>query len=151
MYSIEILKLVSGEEIIGFVVPEANNSVKYNELVGNNKHSGIFERSNAVKGTTVAFACVLTEGAYVSRWISGEVSWRDLLSDKKEIPYVFIRDDALMFKITGDRISNFTLIRYKNLIAALSVWDLLDEHFEDHQFGTEEDSGDFDSTGQAVS
>ena len=148
---IQILKLSSGEEVIGYIMPEINTAVKYNILVDNGSHPGIFERSSPRKGVTIAFACVVGKGGLISkRWLRGEVLWSTLL-EKKEIPYVFVPDKLIVCKVVGNRISEHVIEHYERYIEGLKVRNLLNEHFDDNPFSRNEDPGNFDAGSQAVS
>ena len=148
---IQILKLSSGEEIIGYTIPEMNTAVKYNILVDTTTHPGVFERSSPRRGVTVAFTCVVGKGGFISkRWLMGEVLWSTLL-EKKEIPYVFIPDKLIICKVVGNRISEHVIEHYERYIEGLRVRSLLNEHFDDNPFSEGKDSGNFDAASQAVS
>lgn len=148
---IQVLKLNSGEEIIGYVMPGINNEMQYNELIGIKGHQGIFERSNPARGVTMAFASLVSLGGFVNhRWITSEVSWAKLI-ERKEIPYVFIRHECITLKLFGNRMDDFEIKQFERYLGRINIMESLNEYIDDHPFREREDSGNFDAAGQAVS
>lgn len=148
---IQVLKLNSGEEIIGYVIPGINNEMQYNELVGINRHRGVFDRSNPVRGVTIAFASLISLGGFINhRWIISDPPWAELI-EKKEIPYVFIRNECITLKLFGDRVSEFEVKQFARYLERTNIMESLDEHIDNHLFRKREDSRNFDAASQAVS
>jgi len=148
---IQVLKLNSGEEIVGYAMPEANTAIKYRRLINPDRTSGILERSAPESGVTLAFACTVDIGGHVDRrWLKSEIFWTDMI-ERKEIPYVFIPDKSIMCKIVRNRISKTTITRFENFLIRTRVPEVLNEHIDDHPFRNEEDPRNFDAGSQAVS